>query len=70
MDDTIETSIQGYDILVEGEHSYQPELMPFLASKVVTDDTTEKKNPRTEHPFMLLNQRVKSIYRLYYNTRL
>jgi SWI/SNF-related matrix-associated actin-dependent regulator of chromatin subfamily D len=27
-----------YDILVEDEQSYSPDLMPFLASKVVTED--------------------------------
>lgn len=44
MTDTIETSIKGYDILLEGETQFQPELMPFLASKVVTDDNAEKKS--------------------------
>ena len=40
--------------------------MPFLASKVVTDDNSDKKTNRVEHPFMILNQRVKSKYLIIY----
>lgn len=54
-------NLHGIDYLIEQELPYQPELMPFLASKVVTDDNADKKTSRTEHPFMLLNQKVKGL---------
>lgn len=34
--------------------------MPFLAQKVVTEDQNDKKN-KIDHPFMILNNRVKAI---------
>ncbi|CAD8148936.1 unnamed protein product [Paramecium octaurelia] len=49
----------GFDVVVEQEMSYQPELMPFLAQKVVTEDNSEKKQQRAEHPFIQLNQKIK-----------
>lgn len=63
LNQNLEENIQGYDILVEEDQNYAPKLMPFLASKVVTEDSgNDRKNPRTEHPFMILNQKIKSIF--------
>lgn len=61
--DNASNSIKGFDILIDTEIPFQPELMPFLASKVVTDDNSDKKTNRAEHPFMVLNQRVKSTHK-------
>ncbi|CAK73885.1 unnamed protein product (macronuclear) [Paramecium tetraurelia] len=49
----------GFDVVVEQEMSFSPELMPFLAQKVVTEDNSEKKQQRAEHPFIQLNQKIK-----------
>lgn len=46
---------------MDWENNYQPELMPFLAQKVVTDESGEKKNSRPEHPFIQLNQKIKGL---------
>ncbi|KAM3147687.1 hypothetical protein pb186bvf_000015 [Paramecium bursaria] len=53
-------NIQGMDIIVDYELQYQPELMPFLAQKVVTEDSAEK-NKKPEHPFIQLNTKIKGL---------
>ena len=44
---------------VEVEYPYSQEIMPFLSSKVVLDQKSDKTSGRVEHPFMLLNQEIK-----------
>ena len=41
--------------------------MPFLAQKVVTEDQNDKKN-KIDHPFMILNNRVKAIEKQIFKT--
>ena len=41
--------------------------MPFLAQKVVTEDQNVKKN-KIDHPFMILNNRVKAIEKQIFKT--
>jgi SWI/SNF-related matrix-associated actin-dependent regulator of chromatin subfamily D len=46
---------------VECEYPYSTDIMPFLSSKVVLDQKSDKNPNRAEHPFMVLNQEIKKI---------